>query len=665
MGTEILFFCLLAAGFGFAAVFYVRRRANRTAVIFLTLRVLLVLMLLLAFFEPVITFDRLGTGPRPIPVLIDASMSMRLFYPESTVLPFVRSLDSLENAGPSNPHFRFYRFGDSLRTCPARHITSFADLQSFLPGTDADPVIRDAPFVLVVSDGNFSNTSLSHEARQDKACYYLELPRVSPWPYLQTEILDARESVSLDSASVVTARIHGFVPRRRPLSIVCRNQGTIVSQKAIVADSGYFVDTAEIRLPTSRQGRFVYTVLVENTADTLRSALYFSQSVVPQRFLAIVQSAAPLLDRRFVTMALQSDPQWRTVPHDAPTCDALFLFDYADVMAPLFRSLDSRGVAVFLGAFPCADRQDLTPAAFSLAPANPYDTLFARFCSMDVAPPSRIPVCRPPFLAHSRTVLYCRARVEGQSAVTADSLPFLTMGTFQGRAAVAVAGRELWHIDFLPLAVAKEGETPGFIRCVTTFVKNRLVSNLRENLAAYPSAAELFEHDSIPVTVLLPADLNAADVYGGNAGPAHGFDVRFTIDLSGKKIVDSLFALAGIDPQNRAQVKLPPLAAGSYRFTCSAVLGGRQRSFSDTLYVGANSPELSARAQNTVLLNQFAIPLKSGNAREVRALYDAHSEGKRATVSRYLQLRQTWILLALIIALLTAEWVVRRKKGLD
>jgi hypothetical protein len=230
---------------------------------------------------------------------------------------------------------------------------------------------------------------------------------------------------------------------------------------------------------------------------------------------------------------------------------------------------------------------------------------------------------------------------------------------------VAVAGRELWRIDFLPLAVAKEGETPGFIRCATAFIKNRLVSNLRENLAAYPSAAELFEHDSIPVAVLLPADLDAADMYGGNAGPAHVFEVRFTIDLSGKKIVDSLFALAGIDPQNKAQVKLPPLPAGAYRFTCSAVLGGRQRSFSDSLYVGASSPELSARAQNTVLLNQFAIPLKSGNAREVLPLYGAHAVGKRATVSRYLQLRQTWILLALIIALLTAEWVVRRKKGLD
>jgi hypothetical protein len=665
MGTAILFICLLAAGFGFAAVFYVRRHDNRAAAIFLVLRVLLVLLLLLAFFEPVITFDRLETRPRTIPVLVDASMSMRLFYPESTVIPFVRSLDSLGSAGPAGPRFRFYRFGDSLRACPASEVTSFSDLQSFLPVADADPVIRDAPFVLVVSDGNFSNTSLSHEALQDKACYYLELPRVSPWPYLQTEILGARESVPVDSASAVTARIRGYAPHRRSFSITCRNQGVLVSRRTIVADSGYFADTAEIRLPTGRQGRFVYTVLVENAADTLRSALYFSQSVVPQKFLAIVRSAAPLLDRRFFTMALQSDPQWRIVPHDAPHCDALFLFDYADTMAPLLRSLDSRGVAVFLGAFPCAGRQDLTPAAFSLAPSNPYDTLFARFCSMDVAPPSRIPVCRPPFLTRSRTVLSCRARVEGQSAVTADSIPFLTTGTFQGRSAVAVAGRELWRIDFLPLAVAKEGETPGFIRCATAFIKNRLVSNLRENLAAYPSAAELFEHDSIPVAVLLPADLDAADMYGGNAGPAHVFEVRFTIDLSGKKIVDSLFALAGIDPQNKAQVKLPPLPAGAYRFTCSAVLGGRQRSFSDSLYVGASSPELSARAQNTVLLNQFAIPLKSGNAREVLPLYGAHAVGKRATVSRYLQLRQTWILLALIIALLTAEWVVRRKKGLD
>jgi len=177
-----------------------------------------------------------------------------------------------------------------------------------------------------------------------------------------------------------------------------------------------------------------------------------------------------------------------------------------------------------------------------------------------------------------------------------------------------------------------------------------------------PSAAELFEHDSIPVTVLLPADLNAADVYGGNAGPAHGFDVRFTIDLSGKKIVDSLFALAGIDPQNRAQVKLPPLAAGSYRFTCSAYLAAAAFLFRYTL-CGCNSPELVRTSQNTVLLNQFAIPLKSGNAREVRALYDAHSEGKRAHCLPVPPASANLDSPCLIIALLTAEWLSAGKRA--
>jgi hypothetical protein len=301
-----------------------------------------------------------------------------------------------------------------------------------------------------------------------------------------------------------------------------------------------------------------------------------------------------------------------------------------------------------------------------LAAKDPYDTLFARFNAADIAPPSLVQVCQPSFLRRSRTVLFGLVRREGQAAAQAsDSIPFLTMGTFAGRTAVAVAGRELWRMDFLPLSVAKESETPTFMRSMMVFVRLLLAGNLRENLAAYPLQPELSERDSIPFSILLPAEYDAEDGLAEKSGAQAGFSVRFVVESSGRKMLDSVFALVGIDQQNTTSVRIPPLPAGAYRYTCSTASGREKRSFSDSLYVGKNSPELSVQAQNTLLLNEFALPLKAGNASAVLAAYGARASGRRATITNYVHVRQTWVLLIVIFGLFTLEWVIRRNRGMD
>jgi hypothetical protein len=660
MLISILATCLVTAGAVLAAFFYVRRRGRLPALLFLAVRALMITALLLAFFEPVITFEQLETKRKTVPVLVDASMSMQLFRPDVAVLPFLRSLDSLGRAGNGGPRFQFYCFGDSLRVCRNPGEIRFSDLQSSLPDSTNDPALRDAPFILIVSDGNLSNVSLPQGGLRDKSCRYLELPAVAPRPYLQTEILGAPESVALDSASAVTVGVRGFAPARRTLVMTCRRHGLPVLRKSIPVDSGYFSDTVVLKLPSGPEGRHVYSVLTENAADTLRSVPYFSQTVVPHRFVAAVYSSSPLLDRRFLANALAEDGQWSLAPQDDGRCDALFLFDCTGAAFERLRDLGPRGVVMLLGAAPCSSRVETTPVSFSLAPADPYDTLFARFAAMDLAPPSRIQTCPAALLTRSRTMLWALVRREGGPARQQDTIPFLAAGSFAGHDAAAVFARGLWRSDFLSLSVTRERETPALMNCLTSFVKQRLVANLRDNLAAHPKEAELFEPDSIPFTVLLPPAFGPASFAAGTAPR-----VRFTVASSGKTRFDSWFTVTGMDPENRAVVKLPPLAAGVYTYTCSASVNGVMRSFSDTVYVEASSPELYVQSQNTLLLGEIAAPLRPGNAQAVLTAFAARSQGKRMTVARYFQIRQTWVLLTVIFGLLTIEWILRRKRALD
>jgi hypothetical protein len=415
-------------------------------------------------------------------------MSMRLFNPDSSVLPFLRKLDSLKKASPGHPGFKFYFFGDSVREFSPAQAGGFSDLHSFLPAAIREKTIRDAQFVLIISDGNLSNLSAPKGILQEKPCYYLKLPPASPRPVLQSELISLRESVPLDSPSAAILQIRGFNPKPRQIQLTCRQGALPVVQRIVKADSGYYSDTVTLRLPTSRQGRYVYTVSAHSAADTLRSALFFSQTVIPRQLRARIVSGSAVLDRRFLSMALQNDAQWRIVASESGECDALFLFDFNEGMSQALASLHPKGVAVFLGALPCSSRVEMTPASFSLVSADPYDTLASRIVAANIPPPSQLQLCLPAFLRHSRIALACLVTGPTGGLGRLDTMPFITVGGFKGHSAVAVAGRGLWRTDFLPLSVARESETPAVMQYIAAFVKEQVVENLRENLAAFPGA---------------------------------------------------------------------------------------------------------------------------------------------------------------------------------
>ena len=184
MEMMILLVLVLLTGLALAFVYYRHRpfgRRRRSRIVMIALRSALFLSLVIALLEPVLKFERLEQRKNVIPVLVDASGSMGLFRPDSSILPFLRSLRA---AGKNDPaggiKFVFYCFGDSLRPCVSLDSMHFSDRQSLLPGSIPDKQARLSPLCVIVSDGHFSNASLPRGLFQDMTCLYLPLPPASP-----------------------------------------------------------------------------------------------------------------------------------------------------------------------------------------------------------------------------------------------------------------------------------------------------------------------------------------------------------------------------------------------------------------------------------------------------------------------------------------------------
>jgi len=647
---------LIAAGCGLAVIYYFKKTDRRVRMMLAGIRVGLFLSLLCALIEPMLRLERLAEPQRVLPVLIDASASMRLFHPDSSVLPFIRSLSRVTKDNSGAPvTVELYCFGDSLRKCGRPDSIHFSDRQSFLPATLGEKQGRSWPACLIVSDGNFSNASLPRGIFQEKTCLYASLPPASPLPYLAMKLLSENEHAAQDSPSVAVLRVSGYSGSKESILLTCRERATVVSRSALKIDKGFYNDTLAIRLPTSQQGRFLYSLTAVSVVDTLRRALYFTQTVVSGRFLARIVTSGPSLDQRFLSLALENDPQWNFSADASKEFDAVFFIGFNNSMADAFKTLGRSGVAVFLGMPPCQEGSAFSPARFSPVAYPGYDSLFQQVSTSDLPPPTHLIRCPPSFSAHWHPMIGCRG--PGPQ----DTTPFVSLGTFEHRAAIAVAGQDLWRLDFWPLSMARQSETGSFLEFVSALVKQQILLRRSMSFFAFPSSPEQSENDSIRFTVMLPSDFGEAVATGASSRCV----ARFVIDSSSRSVGSTGPLQVEFRDQFHGTVTLPPLAGGTYHYRTILEALGLKREIEDSLYVDKDREELSVPGQNTALLDQLSSPLPSNTVKAVLDAYAGASTAKRSTVFDYLEIRRSWTLLSVIFLLLTFEWLVRRKQDLE
>jgi hypothetical protein len=648
---------LLAA---FAGVLYACvPQKKKVPLLLWALRVAGLGMLACAFFQPSCTVRTLAIDKGSTAVLIDASKSMGLFKTDS----LLSRLAALAGS-PGDAPVRFFCFGDSLRRCDPAAVpkTGFTDKTSFFPSG-----LSKWRTLIILSDGNWSNPSFSPAAFEGKNCYYVPLPSMSPRPFLRSACVSFQTPAIKDSASAAIIALQGFKTTGDALAIEVRRAAKPLMRRSRLIPAGYFSDTVSLRFPTEQTGRYLYGIRISNAADTVCAQMNLVGDVVPAAFTAAAVASSPSLDQRFLSLAISGDPGWKFDGGDeaARTADALFLWDWDAKARKNFSLLKPSGVAVFMGCLPCSTRYIPVSDTFSLIPARPDDSLARRIVQRKLPSPARIAASDRPCLGLTHARLECVMHGKGlrkpsEGLMGRDTLPFLLDGSFGGRSCVALAARDFWHMEFLPLGVDQENENGSVLRDVVAVVREAVVNGLSRAFFAYPLASETTGYDSSAFCFVLPAGMTAPQ--GASAPGRIGLFIR----QNGKRILDTVFTAVPGAPSGVQTIRFGALDAGTYSYDATLFFDRKRLTWADTFDVRAGDLELSIQGQNTVLLEQIAAPINANDPRAVSAAIGRDPSPERsATEAKVYQVKRSWLLWGIIVALFSLEWLLRRKHGLD
>ncbi|HEX3020239.1 MAG TPA: hypothetical protein VHP36_08045 [Chitinispirillaceae bacterium] len=259
------------------------------------------------FFEPVFHFHRFFSTQKTIPVLVDASQSMSLFGPESTVIPFLKRLQQInETIDSKRKKYHIFLFGDSLRDLSKLEDLKFMDKTSQFP-TDCSKYLNDSELV-IISDANWTNT-FPVDFFADKNIQYLHMSDFENAPFLR--ILHSEiTSTPADSIATLQVAIDGRIEESKPVNLKIMENQKIINRFSINESAGYFKRNLEIKLPSTSPGIHLYR-LNAFISDSLHTNDYMIRYVAPQNFLYDLQSTSPSLDRRFLALSISKHPEFK------------------------------------------------------------------------------------------------------------------------------------------------------------------------------------------------------------------------------------------------------------------------------------------------------------------------------------------------------------------
>jgi hypothetical protein len=638
-------FCLLLAVAGLISVAYCLRGGGRRGrrAILCALRVAALTTVALSFIQPTLRFTRLAPPRRRVGVAVDVSGSMRLFDAGSV---WHTLSNALRDASATSPVITktLVAFGDSTRSLAPTDTPSFTDTRSLFPSAHQRTALADAREIILLSDGNWSNPSVPSPS-PDANYHYVLLEQKHHRPYVVVEPMNAVETVPRDSASRATVRLSGYSPHEGTAQVVVRYRGTTMVRRSLALPGGHFSDSLGLVLPTSRVGTRLYEVTASLPDTNLRSSCYLVQRVKRHSIQVALGAEAPSLDKRFVALAVDRHPRLRRTS-EVSKAEALLLFDRSRRSRAAAETFAHRGAVIYIGSPPCSSVHLSHPATVQpqLDPAYGY-----RLPASLPAPTAlvRCDTAAPPIL---------RPIMTGTATETTSTIPLLFEAAHEGRRVLVLAVRGIWRWDFWPRGIEHESAASPF----TDFLMERIVelveTNANTSFYAFPAESPVYETDSLALELVFPAAVR--DERSVPLGVTVIGEEGDTVHRSAHRV----------DPRasGTTRLVLPPLDAGVYRYDCR--LSGRMGSFAygDRLRVGASDAELRVTGQNRVLLNQIATPLEAGDTASIRLIAERlASAPQAATLTHTLRLRQSAVMLGLLLALLAVEWFLRRAWRLD
>lgn len=617
--------------------------------VFISIRILLVIFLILSFVEPVIKYQRLAPEKPEISVLVDASKSMNLFKPESTIIPILKTLLLKNNSKKNDFSIKFFLFGDTLRTFSSITDCKFTDSKSSAPDVSS-AALSSSQHIIILSDANWliNNTLLNRFSEQ--SIFYIPLPTIQTRPFLRISVPVSKE-ISVDSTSAFEIKTEGFTNKKEQISITVFEQTKKIEMKQIVVDSGTLNFSTKVSLPKLKPGKHLFRIVAEIQSDTLRSECFYLHSILPLSFYYLSYNPAPSLDSRFFNLALQRHPEFIKQQNAQNTTDLLLLFSYDTQIAKTISQISKKSIVAFLGCSPCSVNTIPVSTDFQfIKQRSAYETSFNRVVLDEMPPPSMILSIATP----SKPIEQILSGVQTFNKHF-DTVPILFTGNLNGNHYISLNAISYWRWDFWPLSLSRGEEQPFlFSEYLIETIKEMLLNKISGDFFAFPKA-QTDSEDSTVFALSLPSDLPVP------------IDIDIKVTVQGttstyKKASSCKLTSTGSQLQH---IKISPLNAGFYTYTCEFKTPQGNFYYSDSLSIEENPLELSVQGQNTPLLNQFAQMTRFSSDSSFIAFLNHLKTAERSPLQEYFQITRSWMILVILFVLFTIEWVLRRKYDLD
>lgn len=639
----IITLCFLSAGL---TIYRYSRFSlkNWQKIALISLRILLMISVLLSFLEPVFRFERLLSPDSTISVLMDASQSMNLFSPDTNIIPLLEKLNSSDSSFPKQKNrFKFYLFGDSLREISKPSDISFSDKKSFFPFSLNNPEIKSSSEILLITDGNWSNNSIPHDALSGKNVYYHNLSSFTPNPYLKINFSAKNNSVTANCGFKIESKLEVRTQQKSKCTINLYNKNALIYNNEFVIDSGTSYQTVSIPVSGLESGKHILRIEALLDTDSLHSVDYAMYSTIPQSFKYALVSAGPSLNQRFIKLAVSRDKDFDEVSLKNSTADIIFFLSWNSKIKKEVQKLNKNGILVFASILP--NTSSFKPSKnISYIKHVAGSRYFNNFNTSLLPPPSRI------FLPENIAAVSPLLSITHDS----DTSSIIFSGNFSGRALLALAVSDFWKWDFWPVSHENTGEESVlFSDLFITVLKDMLIEqSFSDQYTAYP-ISPVVENDSMRFYISLPSDIDPANT--------DSVDISFTItNKTFGSLIDTTFRkkISGLPNQT---ITLAGVSNGNYSYKTVLRSKNHKFEYSDTLFVKPDNRELMINGQNNSLLKEFGYRVTITDT----LFEDNKDQINEVTVTEHFSITRSWYLLSVILLLIFCELILRQRFKLD
>lgn len=616
-------------------------RTKTQQTVLIVLRLLFSIVLIVIFFEPSIQFERLPRLSRKIPVLIDNSASMSLFSPESSIIPCIKTISSINDVSSKrDQRFEFYSFGDTLKKVSPDHY-SFTEASSTFPVVNDYKYLNNAHSLIIISDANWTNSVPLASIAENKSAYYLKLPKPHPAASINLEI--SSPDHSLKNPVHIKCNINGFLSDTSALTFRCVSAGNVLAQKRVNGLSGQIQDTFNVKLPEMKPGLHIvrFQALLD---DSLVTEYRHLQQIARDVFYYKTQFFKPSVDNRFLLLAFSRDSSFSSSADVTP--DLLIVTGYANENAARLSPVAENGLLLFAGSLPCNVKKTSMTTTLITDLSN-----YSGFNRIESSSLPTIPVVHN-CLQTPLSRIY--AWVSSNNGAQIDTLPALYTSVFSNKKALFLSLSNFWKWDFSPL-VSDHGEEHAFpfSRRIVETVKEILLSNLSATYVSYInndthlSNLLIFEHH-IPQTFEFNEQVT----------------IRCTVnDISGRRLDSTV--TTNVNGSGVIKTPFKSLPEGRYLYSTSLTGRKGKYTFSDSVFIRPDNREFLVNSQNEYIFTDIAQPFNTADSVFFTNILNGTITDATVPVKDTFTISRNWALLLLLLLIYGTELFLRRYWKLD